>query len=90
MEEKQVKIIIKGKVQGVGFRFTAHLGFVDLGLVGKAENIKDGSIEIIVKGAPDKLERLIKWCHKGPEGARVESVEVEDMPVDPELGKIEK
>jgi acylphosphatase len=60
-----------------------------LGLVGTAKNLPDGSVELIAKGPEDKIERLVKWCHKGPEGAQVTSVDVEDMPVDPDLGKIE-
>ena len=77
--DKKIRIKISGKVQGVGFRFTAHLGFVDLGLEGSAENMPDGSIVITAKGSEDKLERLVKWCHKGPEGAQVSNVEVTDI-----------
>jgi len=77
--EKEVLIKVYGKVQGVGFRFTAHLGFVDLGITGSAENMPDGSVHIRAKGPEDKIERLIKWCHKGPEGARVTNVEVQNI-----------
>ena len=77
--DKHIRIKIFGKVQGVGFRFTVHLAFVDLGITGTVENKPDGSVEITAKGPEDKLERLERWCHKGPEGAKVTNVEVEEV-----------
>ncbi len=77
--DKHIRIKVTGKVQGVGFRFTVHLAFVDLGITGTVENMKDGSIEITALGPEDKLERLVRWCHKGPEGAKVTGVEVTDV-----------
>ncbi len=74
--DKNLEITIHGKVQGVGFRYTAYLAFVDLAVQGTAENMPDGSVKINVQGPEDKLQRLVNWCHKGPEGARVESVEI--------------
>ena len=79
--EKHLQIKVLGKTQGVGFRFTTHLGFVDLGLKGTVENMPDGSLLIHAQGEEDKLERLVKWCHKGPEGAMVEKVETEELPL---------
>jgi acylphosphatase len=79
--DKKVEILIRGKVQGVGFRFMAHLAFVDLGMVGTAENLPDGSVQLVTQGPEDKLERLINWCKRGPEGAQVSDVEVKEEPI---------
>jgi acylphosphatase len=60
---KHINVKITGKVQGVGFRFSAYEKFVDLGLVGKAENIADGVL-VDTEGPDDKLDALIEWCFK--------------------------
>ena len=75
---KHLNIKITGQVHGVGFRFTAHEQYVDLGLQGKAENIPEG-ILLDVEGPEDKLNQLIEWAHKGPSGARVQNVEVTEL-----------
>lgn len=76
---KHINIIVKGKVQGVGFRFCSYEQFVDLGLQGKAENQKDGSVLVDAEGEEEKLNKLVEWCHQGPMGAKVEAVEVKEM-----------
>lgn len=73
---KKYTILVSGKVQGVGFRFTSYLAFQDLGLKGKAENLKDGSLLIEATGEEAELERLAEWAKRGPEGARVQNVQV--------------
>lgn len=80
--EKNLEIKVYGKVQGVGFRFCSHLAFVDLEVKGTAENGLENNLVIKVQGPEEKLERLVKWCHKGPEGARVEKVEVTELPLE--------
>ena len=69
-------------MQGIGFRWSAYEQFVDLGLVGKAENGRDGTVDITVSGEDYQLEKFTEWCRKGPPGARVSNVEVSEMPVE--------
>ena len=76
---KHLNIKILGRVQGVGFRFCTYEQFVELGLQGKAENMREGGVLVDVEGPEEKLVPLIEWCHKGPVGAHVEKVEVEEM-----------
>ena len=76
---KHININISGKVQGVGFRFSAYEKFVELGIQGKAENTNDGGVSIDVEGPEDKLENLISWSKIGPTGARVENVQVTEI-----------
>ena len=76
---KHINIKISGRVQGVGFRFSAYEQFVDLGLVGKAENTQDGGVLIDVEGSDDKLEELLTWAKRGPTGAQVQNIEVSEM-----------
>ena len=77
---KRLQITITGpRVQGVGFRFEAHLQMVDLGLTGSAENTREGGVVLEAEGEEGILEKLLEWCKKGPEGSRVENVEVKEM-----------
>lgn len=76
--EKTIFIKITGRVQGIGFRWCAYEQFVELGLAGKAENARDGSVEITATGEEAHLSKLVEWCHVGPNGARISHVEVSE------------
>lgn len=77
--QKKVLIKISGpRVQGVGFRFESYQMFAELNLTGKAENGKDGSLEVEAEGEEADLEKFAEWAKKGPVGARVAKVEVKD------------
>ncbi len=72
---KHVTITITGKVQGVGFRFCAIEKALELGLTGVVKNYDNNQVHIAVEGEVDILKLFLRWCHKGPEGAKVENVE---------------
>lgn len=74
--KKHFNIKIYGLVQGIFFRATAKKLADDLGIVGFAENKPDGSVFIEAEGEKNKLNRLVKWCNKGPSMAKVEKVVV--------------
>ena len=76
---KRIKVKITGQVQGIGFRWSAYEQFVELGLTGKAENSRDGSVDVDVSGEDFNLEKFIEWAKVGPEGARVSGVEVSEV-----------
>jgi acylphosphatase len=61
-------------VQGVGFRANTKRKAVQLGLVGWVRNNSDGSVEAIVEGKEEEVDRLIKWCHRGPTSAHVREI----------------
>ena len=75
---KHINIKIIGRVHGVGFRFCTYEKFVELDLIGKAENIAEG-VSVNAEGAEDKLAQLVDWCHHGPTGAQVDKVEVTEL-----------
>jgi acylphosphatase len=79
------RIIIRGRVQGVGFRFAFVDAARESGVDGWVRNRFDGSVEVLVQGAPPATERVIDWCRRGPPGARVTDVEVNEVPVDASL-----
>ena len=67
---KTVQIKVTGKVHGVGFRWCSYEKFVELGLVGTAENTSEG-VEIKVTGPVEKLKEFLRWAQTGPKGAKV-------------------
>src|SRR5262249_10918359 len=66
---------IEGRVQGVGFRFSALDEARRLGVTGWVRNTADGDVELLAEGDEGCLRRLATWCHAGPPGARVTHVE---------------
>lgn len=73
---KRVHIIVHGYVQGVFFRYTTKRVALGLDLKGYARNMADGTMEVVAEGPEDKLNELIEFCKKGPEGAEVSNVDV--------------
>lgn len=75
MERKtRARVIIKGRVQGVFFRYSTQLKAQEKGLTGWVKNLYGGDVEAFFEGEEDKVREMIEWCHKGPLGARVEDV----------------
>ncbi len=71
---KTVRLRIRGRVQGVGYRAWAIEAARSLGLRGWVRNRADGSVEILATGAQDALATLILACRRGPPGARVDEL----------------
>lgn len=72
--KERAHILVKGLVQGVFYRYNTMTVAKNLGLTGWVRNLRDGSVEIVCEGEKEKIDSLIKWCWKGPEGARVDDV----------------
>jgi len=73
--EIRVRMIVRGRVQGVFFRRAAAEQARALGIIGWARNLDDGSVELVGEGTRDTLEALLAWAHQGPPHARVDQVE---------------
>ncbi|MDO8596479.1 MAG: acylphosphatase [Sulfuricaulis sp.] len=67
---------ISGRVQGVGFRYHMRRVAQELGITGWVRNRRDGSVEAMVAGAPDAVEKIIAWARHGPGHAVVTAVEI--------------
>ena len=81
MATKHFNIRVYGRVQGVFFRASARSHADHLDLKGFAQNENDGSVYIEAEGEEENISKFIEWCHRGPERAEVEKVEVEEGPV---------
>ena len=77
-----VKIIVRGKVQGVFFRNFVKQNAGRLKLNGYTKNMKDGSLQIVAQGDKNKVEELVRLCKTGPIFAKVDSVEVVNEEID--------
>ena len=75
---KRVRAVVRGDVQGVGFRAATAHEARRAGVAGWVRNQRDGSVEVDVEGAADAVDALIKWLRRGPSLARVTAVELDD------------
>ena len=71
----RLHLVIRGRVQGVGFRYAAYRQAQSLGLTGWVRNRADGSVEAELDGMRPSLETFRAWCDEGPPYARVQSVD---------------
>lgn len=76
---RRVRLLIRGHVQGVGFRATARHQGQRLGIDLTARNLDDGSVQIDASGPSRAIDALIRWAHHGPPHARVDAVDVLDL-----------
>ena len=77
------RFLVRGRVQGVGFRWFVEREAHMLGIAGWVRNNHDGSVEVLAQGTRDQLSGLHGRLREGPRAARVDGVEVSDAsPVD--------
>lgn len=72
-------VCVRGRVQGVGYRYACVLRARELGVVGWVRNRADGSVEAMLQGAPQVLARMCDWMERGVRGAWVERMEVSEV-----------
>ncbi|CAN5136000.1 acylphosphatase [soil metagenome] len=77
----RVRAVVTGRVQGVGFRWSARAEAARLGLSGFARNSPDGSVRVEAEGDADAVNALMDWLGHGPPGARVDHVTRESIPI---------
>lgn len=73
-ERVTLHLAIRGRVQGVGFRYAMASEAGALGLSGWVRNRRDGSVEAIIQGGGDAVAALRRWAECGPPGAQVTEV----------------
>ena len=74
MSASRVRLIVVGRVQGVGFRYAAREAAAACGVCGWVRNLPDGTVEIVAEGSPGALASLRAWAEKGPRHSIVERV----------------
>jgi acylphosphatase len=72
------RFVVRGRVQGVGFRWFVEREAHILGIAGWVRNNHDGSVEVLAQGTPDQLSAFASRLQQGPRAARVDGVEERD------------
>ena len=72
----RVNVIISGRVQGVWFRASTKEKADQLGINGWVRNTSDGNVEAVFEGDEETIQKMLDWCHQGPQYARVENVKI--------------
>lgn len=75
---RHYNITVRGKVQGVSYRFAALTKALKLNLTGYVKNIHDGGVYIEAEGNEEKINKFIDWCYVGPPLAQVTEVHAEE------------
>jgi acylphosphatase len=83
MAAKARRWFIRGRVQGVGFRYFAQRAAEEFGLRGYVRNLDDGGVEVYALGPEEKLAELARLLHRGPRWAEVQAVDEQDAAVHP-------
>ncbi len=81
---KALHLMIRGRVQGVWFRASSQDMARKLKIKGWVRNTPEGDVEMHIQGESVHVEQMLSWCHQGPPGARVDSVDVSDSRPDDE------
>ena len=71
-------LLITGRVQGVGFRYSMQHEAARLGVHGWVRNRRDGSVEALVQGSEAAIAAITDWARRGPPGAHVTSLNVSE------------
>ena len=75
---KTVKVVIKGRVQGVFFRKFIFDNAIKLDLNGYVRNIND-DVEAIFSGSDSSVEKMLEICRKGPYGSKIDKIEIKEL-----------
>ena len=75
---KTVRLLVDGRVQGIGFRYFVKRKADKLGLSGWVRNLADARVEAVIRGEEERVAELIKKIKQGPPLAEVKDLTVED------------
>lgn len=70
------KIEVSGRVQGVGFRYSARNEAVRLGIKGFVKNLPGGHVYLEIEGSPEQTDKMIQWCRTGPSTGWVDNLQL--------------
>lgn len=71
------RIVIHGRVQGVGYRDALRAQAQARNVAGWVRNLRDGRVEAVLQGAEPDVQAVILWAHRGPPTARVDHIDID-------------
>jgi len=77
-ERKAIHVIVRGRVQGVGFRAFVEHHALSRGIEGWVRNRRDGTVEAVFAGDTATVQAMVAACKTGPHGSHVEDIEQRD------------
>jgi acylphosphatase len=72
----RTRVLVSGRVQGVGFRWAVEDEARDAGVTGWVRNLPDGRVEAVFEGEEESVRRMVGFCRRGPAVARVDDVAI--------------
>jgi acylphosphatase len=79
------RLVIHGRVQGVGYRYAMIDAARGLDIAGWVRNRRDGTVEAFVQGDDGAVEAVVAWCRRGPPAAQVTTIDETPAPPDSAL-----
>jgi len=79
-EQRSVKAKVKGRVQGVGFRYSTQRQAQRLGVRGWVRNERDGSVTVVAEGPKAAVDAMVDWLKEGPGYAKVADMDLHEYP----------
>lgn len=79
-EKRSVKVNVKGRVQGVGFRYSTQRQANRLGVAGWVRNERDGSVTVVAEGPKAAVDEMVRWLQEGPGFAKVADMDLREYP----------
>ena len=83
------RLIIRGRVQGVGYRYAMIEAAQASSVRGWVRNRRDGTVEAFVQGEPAAIDAILAWCRHGPPSARVNAIDTTAVGVDPAIDRFD-
>jgi acylphosphatase len=77
MKPVRATVRIKGRVQGVNFRYHTSRTAEQHQVTGWVRNLPDGSVEALFEGRESDVRQVVEWCRQGPASARVEEINID-------------
>ncbi len=75
----QIHVLVTGIVQGVFFRVETQKSAIDNNVTGWVQNLEDGSVEAVLEGTKEDVDKVVQWCNQGPDAAFVSNVETTEQ-----------
>lgn len=85
-----VYVLVRGKVQGVGFRLSTVRRAHMVGATGWVQNRDDGTVEAMVQGTPEQVDQMLEWLGRGPPGATVREITTRREYLDKRFGSFQQ
>jgi len=77
MGSKRAHVFVRGRVQGVSFRYYTTQQAGQHGVGGWVRNLADGRVEAVFEGEETDVEHMVRWCQHGPPAAQVDDIDVQ-------------